>query len=88
MMRVIPIGLIIGPNFVEGASAGSVYRLLNCDIGFQDKDRINAKPPKPLCAVETEETCVAYHGNSDRQLFGSQDREKLRILYNPQTYGF
>ena len=85
MMRVIPIGLIIGPNFVEGASAGSVYRLLNCDRGFQDKDRINAKP---LCAVETEETCVAYHGNPDRQLFGSQDREKLRILYNPRTYGF
>ena len=40
-MRVIPIGLIIGPNFVEGASAGSVYRLLNCDRGFQDKDRIS-----------------------------------------------
>ena len=69
-MRVIPIGLIIGPNFVEGASAGSVYRLLNCDIGFQDKDRINAKPPKPLCAVGTEETCVAYHGNPDRHLSG------------------
>ena len=61
MMRVIPIGLIIGPNFVAGAPAGLVYRLLNCDRGLQDKDRISAKPPKPLCAVKTEETCVAYH---------------------------
>jgi len=61
MMCVIPIGLINGPIFVEGASAGLVHRLLNFKIGFQDKDRINAKPPKPLCAVETEETCVEYH---------------------------
>ncbi len=47
MMRVIPIELIIGPNFVAGAPAGLVYRLLNCDRGLQDKDRINANPPKP-----------------------------------------